>query len=82
MEGKQMNVREELDDIFGCLRVAEERLDRALEAVNGREVKSECTGNECCGEISREPGIMDRLALVGKRAASVATKAETLADSL
>lgn len=83
MEATKGTVRQELDEIMECLRVAEERLDRALEAINGREVQGNvCVGEENCDAVRREPGVMERLVFVGKRASCVAVKAETLADAL
>lgn len=85
MEAPKGNVREKLDEIMECLRAAEERLDRALEAINGREVQENavtCDKEAACGSFRREPGILERLELAERRAACVAVKAEELAAAL
>lgn len=82
MEGQKMNVRQELDALWECLCAAEDGLNRALEAVNGRELAEACEGKEGCGVSRREPGILDRLELAVKRASAVAGKAAELAAQL
>ncbi len=82
MEATKGTVRQELDEIMECLRVAEERLDRALEAVNGRDLRDNCDAEERCGVTDREPGIMERLMRVRKLASCVAGKAEELTSAL
>lgn len=82
MESREPNVRQELDKLFDCLRVTEEKLNCALEAVNGHELAEACEGGAPCDGNRREPGILDRLGLVVKRASVVADKAAKLASQL
>jgi hypothetical protein len=82
VEGKQMNVREHLDEITKILCVASLAVESALTATRGRrpaEVVS-CDRNETAEKSPR--GVMDMVCEVGALSEKLRVDAETLAGLL